>query len=154
MTIFPRWLSTLTLILLLIVTPVAFAKGKNPWTQFRGTSAEGPSAAGDLPGTDFGLALAWSRDLGSGYSNVWIAKDKAVTMFAAGEVDVVAAFDLASGDEVWRYELGEKYAGHDGSDDGPIGTPPSTGAWSTPWARTGCSWRWLSPTGRRAGAAS
>ena len=123
MTIFPRWLSTLTLILLLIVTPVAFAKGKNPWTQFRGTSAEGPSAAGDLPGTDFGLALAWSRDLGSGYSNVWIAKDKAVTMFAAGEVDVVAAFDLASGDEVWRYELGEKYAGHDGSDDGPIGTP-------------------------------
>jgi hypothetical protein len=24
---------------------------------------------------------------------------------------------------LWRYELGERYAGHDGSDDGPIGTP-------------------------------
>jgi enterochelin esterase-like enzyme/outer membrane protein assembly factor BamB len=61
--------------------------------------------------------------LGSGYSNVWIEDDTAVTMFAAGEVDVVAAFELATGDELWRYELGETYVGHDGSDDGPIGTP-------------------------------
>jgi enterochelin esterase-like enzyme/outer membrane protein assembly factor BamB len=44
-------------------------------------------------------------------------------MFASGEVDVVAALDLKSGDELWRYELGEKYEGHDGSDDGPVGTP-------------------------------
>ena len=127
MSISTRRLSTMFLVLLIVVTPLAFAKGKNPWVQFRGPSAEGPSAAGDLPASKFGLAVAWSRDLGSGYSNVWIAKDKAVTMFTAGDTDVVAAFDLASGDEVWRYELGEKYAGHDGSDDGPIGTPTVSG---------------------------
>ena len=127
MSISTRRLSTIFLVLLIAVAPLAFAKGKNPWVQFRGPSAEGPSAAGDLPASKFGLAVAWSRDLGSGYSNVWIAKDKAVTMFTAGDTDVVAAFDLASGDEVWRYELGEKYAGHDGSDDGPIGTPTVSG---------------------------
>ena len=44
-------------------------------------------------------------------------------MFTSEEVDVVAAFELATGKELWRYELGEKYAGHTGSDDGPIGTP-------------------------------
>jgi enterochelin esterase-like enzyme/outer membrane protein assembly factor BamB len=61
--------------------------------------------------------------LGSGYSSVWIADGKAVTMFTSEEVDVVAAFELATGEELWRYTLGEKYAGHTGSDDGPIGTP-------------------------------
>jgi hypothetical protein len=44
-------------------------------------------------------------------------------MFTSEEVDVVAAFELATGEELWRYTLGEKYAGHTGSDDGPIGTP-------------------------------
>lgn len=44
-------------------------------------------------------------------------------MFTAGDQDVVAAFDGATGAERWRYALGPKYAGHDGSTDGPIGTP-------------------------------
>lgn len=106
-------------IVLLLALP-ALAADDGSWSQFRGTPGD---AAGTLPGGDFGLRVAWTRDLGSGYSNVWVEGDRAVTMFAAGEVDVLAAFDLASGDEVWRYELGAKYAGHDGSDDGPIGTP-------------------------------
>ncbi len=82
---------------------------------------------GSLPAGDFGMELVWDRDLGSGYSNVSIAGGKAVTLFTSGEVDVVAAFDLESGDELWRYELGEKYAGHDGSDDGPLSTPAISG---------------------------
>ena len=109
MTISIRRLSTIFLVLLIAVSPLALAKAKSPWTQFRGPSAEGPSTAGDLPTSKFGLSVAWTRDLGSGYSTVWTTKDKAVTMFTAGEVDVVAAFDLASGDEIWRYELGQKY---------------------------------------------
>jgi enterochelin esterase-like enzyme/outer membrane protein assembly factor BamB len=118
-----RRLSTISMVLLIAATPLATAKGTVAWTQFRGSSAEGPGAAGSLPAGDFGLAVAWSQELGSGYSNVWITKDKAVTMFADEEVDIVAAFDLASGEEIWRHALGPKYAGHDGSDDGPIGTP-------------------------------
>jgi len=118
-----RWSATFGLVLALALTPLVLAEKAGQWTQFRGPSAEGPSTGGDLPRGDFGLKVAWNRALGSGYSNVWIADGKAVTMFTAGEVDVVAAFELATGEELWRYELGEKYAGHTGSDDGPIGTP-------------------------------
>ena len=35
----------------------------------------------------------------------------------------MAAFDLASGDELWTAELGPRYVGHDGSTDGPLSTP-------------------------------
>jgi outer membrane protein assembly factor BamB len=104
--------------LVLALAPPVLAQKAVPGTQFRG-----PSFGGELPEGSFGLRVEWTRDLGSGYSNVWISDGKAVTMFNAGDVDVVAAFDLVSGEELWRYELGEMYAGHDGSDDGPIGTP-------------------------------
>jgi outer membrane protein assembly factor BamB/enterochelin esterase-like enzyme len=118
-----RRLSILGCALVLVVTQPLFAKESSRWTQFRGLSAEGPTVGGDLPDGSFGLRVEWTRALGSGYSNVWITDDKAVTMFNAEEIDAVAAFDLAGGEELWRYELGDRYAGHDGSDDGPIGTP-------------------------------
>ncbi len=82
---------------------------------------------GTLPADSFGMELAWDRELGSGYSRISIADGKAVTMFASGDVDVVAAFDVANGDELWRYELGEMYVGHNGSHDGPNGTPTIAG---------------------------
>ena len=82
---------------------------------------------GALPADTFGMELAWDRELGPGYSRISIADGKAVTMFASGEVDVVAAFDVADGDELWRFELGEMYAGHNGSHDGPNGTPTIAG---------------------------
>ncbi len=88
--------------------------------------AFGSAAVGEpttLPPGEFGLSVQWDRELGSGYSKVAVAGDLAVTMFTAGEVDVVAAIDPATGEERWRYELGETYAGHSGSDDGPLSTP-------------------------------
>jgi outer membrane protein assembly factor BamB/enterochelin esterase-like enzyme len=109
--------------LVIALTPIALAKDTKQWAQFRGPSDKGASAEGKLPDGVFGLKVAWTKDLGSGYSKVWLTNGKAVTMFTSGEVDVVAAFELSTGDELWRYELGEKYAGHDGSDDGPVGTP-------------------------------
>ncbi len=93
------------------------------WGQFRGPSAEGLDSAGALPDGEYGLAVAWTRDLGTGYSNVSIADGKAITMYTSGDVDLVTALDAATGEEVWRYQLGEKYAGHDGSTDGPLSTP-------------------------------
>lgn len=99
------------------------AQGIDAWPVFRGPVAGGPDPVGVLPDGTFGLVEEWKIPLGSGYSNVSVADGKAVTMFTAGDVDVLAAFDVEDGSEVWRYELGEKYAGHTGSDDGPLGTP-------------------------------
>ena len=118
-----RRLPILGCVLALALTPPVLAEPAPKWTQFRGPSAEGPARGGDLPDGAFGLRVEWTRALGSGYSNVWTIDGKAVTMFNAGDADVVAAFDLAGGKELWRFKLGDRYAGHDGSDDGPIGTP-------------------------------
>lgn len=105
------------------ISAFASTEERGSWPLFRGPQAGGPELGDVIPDGDFGLAVEWQRDLGSGYSNISVADDRAVTMFTDGDVDVIAAFDVASGDELWRFELGEKYAGHDGSDDGPLGTP-------------------------------
>ena len=92
-------------------------------SEFRRSAA--PTAS--LEREEFGLSIAWDRELGSGYSNISVVDGKAVTGFTAGEVDVLAAFDRGSGEEIWRYELGPKYTGHSGSDDGPLSTPAISG---------------------------
>ncbi len=119
---------TLSCLLLTLSTTAASADpGSDRWGQFRGPWTDGKDVTRALPEGDFGLTVAWTRELGSGYSNVSMADGKAITMFTHDEVDVVAAFDVASGDELWRYELGSKYAGHDGSTDGPLSTPTIVG---------------------------
>ncbi|MDA8019045.1 MAG: PQQ-binding-like beta-propeller repeat protein [Thermoanaerobaculia bacterium] len=104
-------------------TASASTEERSTWPLFRGPEAGGPELGDVIPQGDFGFVLEWQRALGSGYSNISVADGKAVTMFTDGDIDVIAAFDAASGSELWRHELGEKYAGHDGSDDGPLGTP-------------------------------
>ncbi len=111
------------LVLALVLSSSAFAADSVGWSQWRGPSDGGLTVGGELPDQAFGLKVAWTRDLGSGYSSVWPVGGKAVTMFASGEDDVVAAIEPGTGEELWRYELGPTYAGHDNSDDGPIGTP-------------------------------
>lgn len=115
--------TSLTLAMMIALAASSPAQESKGWAQFRGPLARGMTSDFQLPGEDFGLEVAWRHALGSGYSNVSIADGKAITMFTDGELDVIGGFDLESGKEVWRYELGPKYAGHDGSDDGPIGTP-------------------------------
>ena len=73
------------------------------------------------------LAVRWRAKLGSGYSGVAVAGARAVTMFADGPGDVLAAFDTDSGKEAWRVTIGERFVGLDGSFDGPISTPAIAG---------------------------
>jgi hypothetical protein len=86
-----RQLTTALCVIAIGATGAAFAQN-DFWADLEGT----------LPPDNFGMELAWDRELGSGYSRISIADGKAVTMFASGEVDVVAAFDVATGDELWR----------------------------------------------------
>ena len=102
--------------LILLALPAAAA---TEWPGFRGPAHGGPALKGALPADQLGLEVAWQKSLGSGYSSIAIKNGRAVTLFTSGADDVLAAFDLASGAEAWRLKLGEKYGGHDGSDDGP-----------------------------------
>ncbi|MCP4203856.1 MAG: PQQ-binding-like beta-propeller repeat protein [bacterium] len=98
------------------------------WPGLRGPSHDG--AVRDVrlfEGESAALSVAWQRELGSGYPVVAVDGERLVTGFQSGAKDVIAAFDSESGDELWRYEMGEGYAGHTGSHDGPIATPVLAG---------------------------
>ncbi len=94
------------------------------WPGLRGPNFDGSAPASQLftQGTP-GLALGWKVELGSGYSAVVVDEARAITQFAAGDADVIAAFEVATGRELWRYRISETHAGLDGSHDGPISTP-------------------------------
>jgi outer membrane protein assembly factor BamB len=58
---------------------------------------------------------------------VVVAKGRALTLFSDGEDDVLAAFEAATGRELWRYRIGERYPAVGSSFDGPLSTPVVAG---------------------------
>ncbi|HKY31188.1 MAG TPA: PQQ-binding-like beta-propeller repeat protein [Candidatus Polarisedimenticolia bacterium] len=113
---------TTFLAFLLFAGPSPAADGA--WPGLRGPAHDGAVRQARLsaPGKPSGLAVAWKKALGSGYSMVSVEGDLVVTLFAAGDADVAAGFDAATGAERWRHRIGDAYKGHDGSHDGPIST--------------------------------
>jgi enterochelin esterase-like enzyme/outer membrane protein assembly factor BamB len=110
----------LTLIILLFSSSFIFASSE--WPSLRGPLYDGTIGGGNFAGAEGALNVAWKSKIGPGYSGVTIVNGKAITMFSDGTHDVAAAFDAASGKELWRYNFAETYKGHDGSHDGPIAT--------------------------------
>ncbi len=116
------WLCA-TLATCLAVNP-AMADTEGGWPQLRGIDQTASVAGSGLAERQsFGLKRSWHRPLGSGYSAVVALGERAVTMFSDGPDDVLAAFDVASGDELWRYRVGDRYPAIGGSFDGPLSTP-------------------------------
>ncbi|MEO1087521.1 MAG: hypothetical protein AAFY88_25055, partial [Acidobacteriota bacterium] len=116
------WLPA-TLLLFATLTGASVAAADGDWRGFRG----GPDAPEGVIPDAFGLTVDWTRDLGSGYSSLSLQDGTLMAAFTAGDEDVLAAFDAATGEERWRLSLGEKYAGHDGSADGPLAVPTLDG---------------------------
>jgi outer membrane protein assembly factor BamB len=110
-------------------TSAAPARGSRDWPGLRGPRSDAAVQDSGLFDrvTAPALSVAWDAPGGAGYSGVTVVGGRAFTAFAAGASDVVAAFESASGRELWRTPLGPTYAGHDGSHDGPIATPAADG---------------------------
>ncbi len=121
-----RWLAVLAVVLT-TSSPIQAgqAPGVDDWPQFRGRNVDGVAPARDVFPSDgeFGLEIAWKRPVGSGYSGLATAKGLTVTMFEVGQSNVMAAFDSETGEERWRFEIGPRHPGIDGSYNGPISTP-------------------------------
>jgi enterochelin esterase-like enzyme/outer membrane protein assembly factor BamB len=116
----PRF-SSFILILIICLSSAAFA---SDWQTFRGPNQNGTISDGKfVPPADGALAVAWRSAIGSGYSGIAVSNGRVVTLFSDQDNDVAAAFDATSGKELWRYKIGPKYKGHDGSQDGPIASP-------------------------------
>jgi outer membrane protein assembly factor BamB len=58
---------------------------------------------------------------------VVVSHNRAITMDLREGMDVVVAFDAATGHRLWSATIGPTYRGHDSSQDGPIATPAIEG---------------------------
>jgi enterochelin esterase-like enzyme/outer membrane protein assembly factor BamB len=94
------------------------------WPHWSGPKLDltAPSTGGFFTG-DFSLGVLWSIPLGSGYPGLVVVDERVVAAFSDGASDFFAAFDAATGDELWRYRIAETYKGHDQNEDGPRSTP-------------------------------
>ena len=115
---------------LLAVVPVSAQDGSSAgWPQFRGPNVDGISSErGIFPEAgDFALAVGWKKAIGEGISGVAIANGVAVTMAQRDESIWVVALDVETGDERWRYEIGDAYYSPNGTYHSPFSTPLITG---------------------------
>ncbi len=116
-------------------TPAAAAPGAMPetaprigpapyWTDFRGPRRDGtygevPLLA-DWPAA--GLTPIWKQPVGGGYASFVVARDRAFTIEQRGAQEVVAAYDVPTGRELWTNSWAAEFRESMGG-DGPRATP-------------------------------
>jgi len=122
--------AVIILALLFIAQPGAHAEGYD-WPQFRGMHRDGvsPETGLNFAWADSGPKEVWRRPLGDGYSAISVVGDRLYTMYAADHegapTEFAAAFDAATGDELWRVALGARKDTEFGN--GPSSTPSVDG---------------------------
>jgi outer membrane protein assembly factor BamB len=94
------------------------------WTGFRGPRRDGHYDERPIltnwPST--GLRLLWRQPVGGGFGSFAIAKGLVFTIEQRRDEEVVAAYELASGREVWTHRWKADFKGTNG-DEGPRTTP-------------------------------
>ena len=123
---FPPSLVVAPLLLALEMAPVPplAAADASDWPHWSGPNLDLTTRpGGDVFAGEFRLESLWSIPLGSGYSGVAVVDERVVAAFSDGTSDFFAAFDAATGDELWRHRIAETYEGHDQNEDGPRSTP-------------------------------
>lgn len=102
-------------------TPAETAR--NYWTNFRGPRRDGKydetSIATNWPAG--GLPVVWKQPVGVGHASFVVADGKAYTIEQRRSQEVVAAYDMNNGRELWTQKWNAAYA--DSTGDGPRATP-------------------------------
>ena len=105
----------------------ATATGKADWPQYRGPQRAGLSQETGLlkswPAE--GPKALWRVPLGDGYSGISLSGGLAFTMYSKGGEEFAAAFDAATGKEIWKVRIDT--ARRDDFGDGPRSTPTVDG---------------------------
>ena len=104
--------------------PAVRAGGSAYWTDFRGPNRDGHYRERPIR-TDWpagGLKPLWKQPVGGGYASFTVAHGQAFTIEQRGPEEVVAAYDVASGSEVWTARWRAKFEEYMGG-DGPRATP-------------------------------
>src|SRR6185369_14544048 len=104
-------------------TAAAPATSRNYWTNFRGPRRDGKydeaSVATSWPAN--GLPVVWKQPVGVGHASFVVADGKAYTIEQRRNQEVVAAYDINNGHELWTQKWSAEYS--DSTGDGPRATP-------------------------------
>ncbi len=96
---------------------------RNYWTNFRGPNRDGRYDEMEVltkwPAQ--GLSLVWKQPVGLGYASFTIAEGRAYTIEQRRRQEVVAAYDINTGRELWAQGWNAEYT--DSTGDGPRTTP-------------------------------
>jgi outer membrane protein assembly factor BamB len=99
------------------------APSRNYWTNFRGPKRDGKydeaSVATNWPAN--GLPVLWKQPVGIGHASFVVADGKAYTIEQRRTQEVVAAYDVNNGRELWTQKWSAEYTDETG--DGPRATP-------------------------------
>jgi len=98
---------------------------RNYWTNFRGPNRDGRydemAVLTQWPAQ--GLSLLWKQPAGLGYASFTIADGRAYTIEQRRQKEVVAAYDVNTGRELWLQGWNAEYSPGDNTGDGPRTTP-------------------------------
>ena len=105
------------------VAAPAAAPGRNYWTNFRGPKRDGKydETAVSTNWPSGGLPVIWKQPIGVGHSSFAVADGKAYTIEQRRNQEVVAAYDLGTGRELWTQKWNAEFLESNG--DGPRATP-------------------------------
>lgn len=97
--------------------------GRNYWTDFRGPNRDGryEERAVQTRWPEKGLPQIWKQPVGVGYASFVIADGRAYTIEQRRAQETVAAYDVATGRELWTQGWAAEFT--DSTGDGPRATP-------------------------------
>src|ERR1044072_4614215 len=99
------------------------APSRNYWTNFRGPKRDGKYEEANIS-TNWpanGLPVVWKQPVGVGHASFVIADGKAYTIEQRRGEEVVAAYDINTGRELWTQKWSAEFS--DSTGDGPRATP-------------------------------
>jgi outer membrane protein assembly factor BamB len=99
------------------------AEPANYWTNFRGPKRDGKYEEANIS-TNWpagGLPVVWKQPVGVGHASFVVADGKAYTIEQRRSQEVVAAYDMNNGRELWTQKWNAEYT--DSTGDGPRATP-------------------------------
>jgi len=104
-------------------TAAAPAPSRNYWTNFRGPKRDGKYEEGTVSTSwpSNGLPVLWKQPVGVGHASFVVADGKAYTIEQRRSQEVVAAYDINNGREIWTQKWNAEF--NDSTGDGPRATP-------------------------------
>jgi len=106
-----------------VPAPEAAHASRNYWTNFRGPNRDGryDEMAVLTQWPSAGLTPVWKQPIGVGYASFVVADGRAHTIEQRRGQEVVTAYDVATGRELWKQGWNAVYS--DTTGDGPRATP-------------------------------